>query len=218
MCNNKLNIYQAVNQYLSEWNPIGVPNEIADVEYTSYVPAIVNALSDKKVLSSCLMAFLQDLGTNINDEVEIEKDVDKLMSLKGTCNSHEVFIKVVNSKKLQPQMYSRLMEIFSDFFATFYKSCKDTENLYNDAFIWYIDYDDENKRVCREVGIAKSGRVIARYSNEDNRGCGIFPNSTIDERLKHYSVSFICNEEFEQVWNAFSEDNTTNSKKHKKKR
>ena len=64
------NIYQLVNEYLAKWDPIGLPQEIADVEYVDYVPGIVEALSNKKDLCSCLVLFLSKLGI----EPILEKD------------------------------------------------------------------------------------------------------------------------------------------------
>ena len=38
--------YYLVNQILAEWNPIGVPEGIADSEYTMYVPNILKFRND----------------------------------------------------------------------------------------------------------------------------------------------------------------------------
>ncbi len=45
----KINIYQAVNDYLVKWDPINLPQEIARVEYVSYVPGIVLAVKSEWV-------------------------------------------------------------------------------------------------------------------------------------------------------------------------
>ena len=45
----KINIYQAVNDYLVKWDPINLPKEIARVEYVSYVPGIVLAVKSEWV-------------------------------------------------------------------------------------------------------------------------------------------------------------------------
>lgn len=44
---SEISIYNDVANYLAEWNPIGVPEGIAECEYSSYVPKIVELLHDK---------------------------------------------------------------------------------------------------------------------------------------------------------------------------
>jgi len=49
-----------INEILSEWNPIGVPDEISQTEYTSYVPRILECLQNEKSLDDCLVKILFD--------------------------------------------------------------------------------------------------------------------------------------------------------------
>ena len=84
---------------------------------------------------------------------------------------------------------------------------------------WYIEFDDQEYNVAiREVGLDKDGRyaVVAPY--KDYLGFWCDEDFGFDFYNTIVGVEEISKEEFEQVWNAFSEDNTTNSKKHKKKR
>ncbi len=95
---DKNNIYQAVNEYLAEWDPIGLPQEIADVEYADYVQGVVDSLSDKEKLCSCLMTFLEKLGisqdnVNVNLKEEINKRAEELIKLRTTCLKQSFRIK-----------------------------------------------------------------------------------------------------------------------------
>lgn len=47
-----------INNVLIEWNPIGVPSEIAATEYKMYIPSIISCLRDNKELSKYLEQLL----------------------------------------------------------------------------------------------------------------------------------------------------------------
>ena len=47
-----------INKILTEWNPLGVPEYIADVEYIDYVPVIMNNMDNVQSLCSCLEKLL----------------------------------------------------------------------------------------------------------------------------------------------------------------
>ena len=47
-----------INKILIEWNPLGVPEYIADVEYIDYVPVIMNNMDNVQSLCSCLEKLL----------------------------------------------------------------------------------------------------------------------------------------------------------------
>lgn len=71
--NNKYsNDYYIVNQILAEWNPIGVPKDIAKIEYTHYI--------------SSLLQFRNDLNGMVE---EMEKIVGKDMGLAYDTNNPE---------------------------------------------------------------------------------------------------------------------------------
>ena len=83
---------------------------------------------------------------------------------------------------------------------------------------WYIEFDDQEYNVAiREVGLDKDGRyaVIAPY--KDYLGFWCDEDFNFDFYNTIVGVEEISKEQFEQVWNAFSEDNTTHGKKRKNK-
>ncbi len=49
---------ELINRILSEWNPIGVPNDIAKTEYTNYIPEILAASKNETSLMNCLENIL----------------------------------------------------------------------------------------------------------------------------------------------------------------
>ncbi len=170
------NIYQCVNDYLAKWDPIGLPQEIADVEYVDYVPGIVEALPNKRDLYTCLMSFLSKLGINQDDvRVDLSEEVktraDELMKLNTISLSHEVYLKIIPNN---PQ-----------------------KNVHS----WYIAYDDENDRVCREVGIGDTGEVITKESFLVSHNCGIHSHLSIKDFIERFYAEIISKEEFEAVWN-----------------
>ncbi len=170
------NIYQLVNEYLAKWDPIGLPQEIADVEYVDYVPGIVEALSNKKDLCSCLVLFLSKLGINQDDvRVDLSEEVntraDELMKLNTMNLSHEVYLKIIPKN---PQ-----------------------ENVHS----WYIAYDNESDRVCREAGIRETGEVITKKSFLVYHNRGIYSHLSIKDFIERFYAEIISKEEFESVWN-----------------
>jgi hypothetical protein len=56
-----------INLVLTEWNPIGVPDDIAKEEYKSYIPLILQSIDDRKRLMNCL----EDILIN---KIEIDYD------------------------------------------------------------------------------------------------------------------------------------------------
>ena len=74
-------IYPLVNEILAKWNPINVPQNIADNEYLSYVPYIVDSIDDDIKLRSCLLSVLRNMGfeEDIICQKNIREDIDKLI-------------------------------------------------------------------------------------------------------------------------------------------
>lgn len=72
-----------INKILAEWNPLGVPAEIAETEYSDYVDAVISNMHSKVELKSCLTQILTEkLGLTITVPEgmnEIECVCDKLM-------------------------------------------------------------------------------------------------------------------------------------------
>lgn len=74
-------IYPLVNEILAKWNPINVPQKIADNEYSSYVPYIVDSIDDDIKLRSCLLSVLRNMGfeEDIICQKNMREDIDKLI-------------------------------------------------------------------------------------------------------------------------------------------
>ena len=82
-----------INKILTEWNPLGVPDYIADVEYIDYVPVIMNNMDNVQSLCSCLEKLLiekmgggghfNSAGVNIKNSTisDVHKNLNKILSL-----------------------------------------------------------------------------------------------------------------------------------------
>lgn len=110
------------------------------------------------------------------------------------------------------------LTIIAGIYALFEKIFKRIPDDVESVDTWYIEFDDQEYNVAiREVGLDKDGRyaVIAPY--KDYLGFWCDEDFNFDFYNTIVGVEEISKEEFEQVWNAFSEDNTTNSKKRNNK-
>jgi hypothetical protein len=47
-----------INHVLADWNPIGVPDDIAREEYKDYLPLILQSIEDRQQLMNCLEDIL----------------------------------------------------------------------------------------------------------------------------------------------------------------
>ena len=77
---------QAILSFLTKWNPIGVPEDIAKDEYIDYVDLIESSLQSKDELRKCLIGILREtMGLNISSPeafADIENACDELIKLK----------------------------------------------------------------------------------------------------------------------------------------
>lgn len=170
------NIYYAVNEYLALWDPIGLPPEIASVEYVDYVPDVVDALTDRKKLAMCLMAFLDETGINkdnrcINLDKEISMRITDLLDLTKISRSHDIYLKILET---DPLVGFRM---------------------------YYIVYDDEKKCVCRKIEVGKSGEVLNKADYNVSNGIEKISHLTIRSIIERFNTEFVSQEEFESVWN-----------------
>jgi hypothetical protein len=55
-----------IQKILEEWNPIGVPDEIADVEYLDYIPCLIQTAHNKEETKRRLVYILRQMGYNKN--------------------------------------------------------------------------------------------------------------------------------------------------------
>lgn len=53
-------INNKINDILCRWNPIGVPDKIAQSEYVSYIPRILERLQQGRNIQDCLIEILVD--------------------------------------------------------------------------------------------------------------------------------------------------------------
>ena len=61
-----------INKILSKWNPIGVPQEIAEIEYISYIPEIIKAYKERKsIYSYSILVYTEDMGYDLQKEAEV---------------------------------------------------------------------------------------------------------------------------------------------------
>ncbi len=75
-------IYDFIQKILEEWNPIGVPEYIADVEYLDYIPLLIKNAHDEKNLEKQLVAILKYLGFNNNyiHRKMVQKEIKEIAS------------------------------------------------------------------------------------------------------------------------------------------
>lgn len=80
------NIDTGVNKVLSKWNPIGVPDSVAEIEYTSYIPEIIEAYKKHKEVHTFMVhLYTEVIGYELNSEAEVatkqaSKEIEKILS------------------------------------------------------------------------------------------------------------------------------------------
>jgi len=73
---------EKINDILTEWNPIGVPESIATEEYKGYVPLILKSIGSQKQLINCLEYILvNEIGVDYDPNNEIH-----IKDLQQVCN------------------------------------------------------------------------------------------------------------------------------------
>ena len=75
-------IYDFIQKILEEWNPIGVPEYIADVEYLDYIPLLIKNAHDEKNLEKQLVTILKYMGFNNNyiHRKMVQKEIKEIAS------------------------------------------------------------------------------------------------------------------------------------------
>lgn len=70
-----------INKVLAEWNPLGVPDELATEEYTSYISTIIRFANDEKQLKNYLeQVLIDDLATGYDkSKKEHYEDLEKVV-------------------------------------------------------------------------------------------------------------------------------------------
>ncbi|MBQ2887137.1 MAG: hypothetical protein IJE43_25785 [Alphaproteobacteria bacterium] len=74
--------YNAINSILSEWNPIGIPDDMKDDEYKGYIPCIMANLSDINSIRSAITKMLQAMGV----EIDLASGIDWASDIDLVCN------------------------------------------------------------------------------------------------------------------------------------
>ena len=70
-----------INEILSEWNPIGVPDNIAKEEYKEYISDILGA-SNETQLINCLENMLNKMELGYDNSNPLHKEEIKQVVLK----------------------------------------------------------------------------------------------------------------------------------------
>lgn len=66
---------KSINNILSDWNPIGVPDDIALDEYREYIPVILKYIEDRQQLINCLEDILVNkIGLDYHPENQVHFD------------------------------------------------------------------------------------------------------------------------------------------------
>jgi len=68
-----------VNKVLAKWNPLNVPQDMANYEYLSYVPYIVDSMDDRNKLRSCLLSILRAMGFDKETIYSKSEGIDKII-------------------------------------------------------------------------------------------------------------------------------------------
>lgn len=67
-----------INNILAEWNPLAVPAGLAEYEYSSYVPALVYAVTNKRNVKSVLLQILERMGMEKPYKDDVMEDVSRI--------------------------------------------------------------------------------------------------------------------------------------------
>ena len=75
------NIFEYINDILSNWDPLDVGEDLAQDEYQKYIPSIVKRLNDKRDLALYLECILtKELNTDYNkDNDKHRKELDRII-------------------------------------------------------------------------------------------------------------------------------------------
>lgn len=80
-------IIEDINRVLVDWNPIGVPENIATEEYKGYIPLILQSIESRQQLMNCLVDILINKleldydPTNKEQSEDLQQVCDKLIQV-----------------------------------------------------------------------------------------------------------------------------------------
>jgi hypothetical protein len=81
-------IYDKINTILYQWNPLGLPIDIALYEYKPYIPEIMRSMRDRQMLIGCLERIItDDMDTgydkmNMSHKADVVDVANKIMALE----------------------------------------------------------------------------------------------------------------------------------------
>jgi hypothetical protein len=91
-------IIENINRVLADWNPIGVPEDIAIDEYKGYIPSILKSIESREQLVKCLENIL------IN-KLEVDYDISNKEyseDLQQICRKIIHVYQTVKPEKMSP--------------------------------------------------------------------------------------------------------------------
>ena len=74
---NNQHLYSIIHEILTEWNPIGVPDYIADEEYEDYIPSLLQAIHSEEQLEKELLYILKHIGfsNSVIRKQKVQQDI-----------------------------------------------------------------------------------------------------------------------------------------------
>jgi hypothetical protein len=73
-------LFDRVNSFLAEWDPIGMPENLRHDEYAGYVPGFINASDSVQSLKLKIFEFNEAIEIQI-DEVDIDELANDLYKI-----------------------------------------------------------------------------------------------------------------------------------------
>lgn len=78
-----------INDILKSWNPLDVPDFIAEEEYQDYISEIKRYMFDEISLKNYLINVLENnMGITIHSVNEIDNIVKKIVEVRNDCNNN----------------------------------------------------------------------------------------------------------------------------------
>lgn len=79
------------------------------------------------------------------------------------------------------------------------KANPDFDDKYESVRTWYIEYDENNNWVNREIGLDSINNVIVKAPYLKNIGFWMDEDLKIDDYLK-FNIEYITTDRFEELW------------------
>jgi|GEM_PF-410677 hypothetical protein len=79
----------------------------------------------------------------------------------------------------------------------------DFDNRIEDVMYWLVEFDTDSGIPQREIGIDSQGRAIMKMPHNKNYGFWTDNNLLLEDFKKHFNVSEISKNNFEETWELF---------------